>query len=381
MLNNADKRLEALYDFQILDSMPEREFTQIVDLASAIFEMPIALISILDKDRVWFKAKRGIDIKEAPAAISICKFALESPDKVLVLPDTWSYPELATHPFVTSNPYMRFYAGAPLKTSDGFVLGTICVMDQKPRSFGTDQERTLRILANLIMKQMHQRKERIQLEKKGEMKDNLNRKAISRLIEAQLIAHIGNWEWDLQNDSFYWSDEMYRLFGIEPITITYELWQNLIHPDDLHAVRKMLSDGIKYGKKGAIEYRVIRPNGELIWVLGQGSVQTDLHGQTIFIRGTAQDISELKIIENQRQHYTKTLEEMLFAMSHKIRRPVASILGLIEAMRADTLNENNLMEYANYFQISAEELDAYVNQLTVFLEEKQHHLSNYNNGG
>ncbi|MBL7925685.1 MAG: PAS domain-containing protein [Bacteroidia bacterium] len=368
------KRLAVLSQFNILDTAPEREFTQIVELASAILEMPISAISIIDEDRIWFKAQKGIGVKQVPLAISVCKFALDNPTLVKVVHDTWEDASFSKHPMVTNNPYMRFYAGVPLQTPDGFTLGTLCAMDSKPRSFGKEQERVLKLLASMVMKQMVMRKERIDAEAKAIEIDKLHEKTLRRLLEAQLIAKIGSWEWDLKNDTFYWSDEMFRLFGIEKKEITFEMWQNQTHPDDIGAVRKMLTDAIKQGKEGSIEYRVIRPNGQIIWVLGQGTVQRNLEGQVIFIKGTTQDISDIKLAETQKQHYTKALEEMLFAMSHKIRRPVASILGLINTMRMDKLNENNLMEYANYFQVSAHELDAYISQLTYFLEEKKLHL-------
>src|ERR1700760_1634005 len=128
-------RLAALDGYDILDTMPEPGFDDIVHLAMHICECPVALVSLVTRDRQWFKAREGFEPCETDLDSSVCAHALVEPD-LLIVPDLTTDPRTATNPLVTGDPYIRFYAGAPLRTAEGHVLGSLCVIDGKPRPAG-----------------------------------------------------------------------------------------------------------------------------------------------------------------------------------------------------------------------------------------------------
>jgi len=154
---NEAERLEALRRYSILDTPAEVAFDRITALAARLFDMPIALVSLVDESRAWFKSSYGFNRHEVPRDATLCSFAILI-DDILVVPDTREDPRFACNPFVQSEPGIRFYAGAPLVTQDGFNLGTLCVLDSKPRNELTaDQRATLADLAALVVDELELR--------------------------------------------------------------------------------------------------------------------------------------------------------------------------------------------------------------------------------
>ena len=150
-------RIAALQKYAILDTEPEQTFDDLVLLASFICDAPIALISLVDQDRQWFKSKVGVTVSETPREIAFCASAIRQPD-VFVVPDTLNDERFRNNPLVTSEPNIRFYAGAPLINEDGFALGTICVIDRTPREFGASQQAALKALSRLVLAQLEFRR-------------------------------------------------------------------------------------------------------------------------------------------------------------------------------------------------------------------------------
>ncbi|GBE91673.1 PAS domain S-box protein [Nostoc cycadae] len=146
-------RLEALQQYQILDTPPEQAFDDLVSLAAQICDTPIALINFIDVNRQWFKAKVGLDIQQIPVGIGFCRFCLEKKD-IVVIPDTLLDEDFAQEVVVTSPPYVRFYAGVPLFAPRGEVIGTLCVIDNVPREISPKQVESLQAISRLIVRQL-----------------------------------------------------------------------------------------------------------------------------------------------------------------------------------------------------------------------------------
>lgn len=155
-----EERLAALRRYEVLDTPPEPAFDAIVREAAATFNVPTAVISLVDRDRQWFKARIGLDPASTPRAPSFCGHAIHS-DEVLTVPDAAADERFAGNPAVISDSGVRFYAGAPLVTPDGHRIGTLCLVDTTPRTPLSAQQATkLRALADKVMKLLEARRKR-----------------------------------------------------------------------------------------------------------------------------------------------------------------------------------------------------------------------------
>jgi PAS domain S-box-containing protein len=154
---NEAERLEALRRYDILDTPPEAAFDRITTLAARLFQVPIALVSLVDESRAWFKSCYGFELQEVKRDDTICSFALLYND-ILIVPDTRKDDRFTCNPFVRQEPGLRFYAGAPLITQDGFNLGTLCLLDMNPRSgLSADEQATLKDLAAMVVDELELR--------------------------------------------------------------------------------------------------------------------------------------------------------------------------------------------------------------------------------
>ncbi|HEU0152450.1 MAG TPA: sensor domain-containing diguanylate cyclase [Arenimonas sp.] len=158
-------RIEALQRYRVLDTLPEAAYEDLVLLAASICRAPIALVSLVDEGRQWFKARLGLDVDQTPRSISFCDHAIRNPGEVMVVADATRDARFAGNPLVTGAPNIRFYAGAPLVTDEGHALGTICVIDDKPRGLDEAARAALSALSRQVMRLFEARQRNLELQR------------------------------------------------------------------------------------------------------------------------------------------------------------------------------------------------------------------------
>jgi len=152
--DNESRRLHSLRALGVLDTAPEERFDRLTRLARRFFEVPIALLTLVDADRLWFKSRDGTDQQEGPREQSFCAEAILDGDAVMIVPDATTDSRFQTNPLVTGSPEIRFYAGCPIKAPDGSPLGTLCVIGHEPRELEDDDASVLRDLAELVEQEL-----------------------------------------------------------------------------------------------------------------------------------------------------------------------------------------------------------------------------------
>jgi GAF domain-containing protein len=153
-----EARLKALRELEILDTAPEEEFDELVRRAAEATGAPIAVITLVDEARQWFKARVNLELESTDRDLSFCAHAILTPDDLTVVPDTREDERFADNLLVAEDPNIRFYAGAPIFTPDGHPIGTLCVIDDAPRGLSDDQAQALRDLAQEVSRQIERRR-------------------------------------------------------------------------------------------------------------------------------------------------------------------------------------------------------------------------------
>ena len=197
---NEEARLEALRELEILDTASEPEFDDLALIASQICGTPISMVTLVDRDRQWFKSHVGTDLQQTPRDVAFCAHAILQHD-LFVVPDATEDPRFAQNPLVTTDPKIRFYAGAPLRLSDGHAVGTLCVVDRRPRKLTNEQENALRALSRQVEAQLELRRRLLQGRKEAD--EALHDKEVSvKILVEQMPAVLWSVDRDLRFTSF-----------------------------------------------------------------------------------------------------------------------------------------------------------------------------------
>lgn len=173
ILHNETERLRELRRLNILDSEKEKDFDELVELASIICGVPISLVTLIDADRQWFKSKKGVEVSSTHRDISFCGHAINN-DEIFVIENAVADERFYDNPLVTGDPNIRFYAGMPIKSENGYSLGTLCVIDSEPKKLDENQIKALKILGRQVSKLIELRDKKNELEIKNEKLESLN---------------------------------------------------------------------------------------------------------------------------------------------------------------------------------------------------------------
>jgi PAS domain S-box-containing protein len=458
--SNENLRRAALYDYNVLDTLPEAEFDDLTQIASQICGVPIALISLIDEDRQWFKSKVGLDATQTPRDVAFCAHAILD-DRILIVPDAYQDDRFRDNPLTTGEPNVRFYAGAPLRTPGGFQIGTLCVIDHVPRKLTDGQEKALQALARQVVCLLELRrhnasiirasllmenspaamfckdygdeagvyvewnktaeelwgmpkefilgksdydlfsKELAQAYREADLEamraqrrkyiehetldlpnggkfdlrtwkvpvgpvgekprymlgislDITKQKALERelidakrrLEEAEITGKFGSWELDLKTMAGSWSKGHNALFEFDESmgNPSFDTFLALIVPEDRHIPQNVLKSVFEEDARDLdIQYRMRLRDGTIRHIKGYGKVITDDKGAPVLIRGTVQDITQLKLLEESlllsREEALNSAEaksRFLANISHEIRTPMNGIIGMTNLLLAST---------------------------------------------
>ena len=358
---NEQARLQELISYKILDTPPERELDELAELASAICDTPISLVSFIDENRQWFKAKKGVEAPQTHREDSFCQHVLHSANEVLIVEDPLNDDRFKNNPFVLGNPNIRFYAGAPLETPQGNVLGALCIIDNKPRTISEAQKNALKLLAKKAMDYLETRKLVIS------QNDRLESNA-ARLKQLTDQAPGAIYQLEMQPNgkiSFPFISKGITIIhpGLDPKELqeNAEIAFTVVHPDDLALVKDSLQYSFVNLTNWTIEYRIVSEDGKIFWHWANAKPERKDDGTVVWY-GTFQDISESK-------EYINTLERILFDISHVMRRPVATMLGLTTSVEWDDLDEEMLKRYSGCIKTVAQEMDEYIRKLNADYNE------------
>ncbi len=316
---NENERLNVLHALNLLDTPPEEVFDRITRLVARVLDVPIALVSLVDTDRQWFKSRVGLDAIETPRELAFCAHAIVQTSPMIV-PDATLDERFADNALVTSNPNIRFYAGVPLRSVSGLSIGTLCAIDSKPRKLNADEINILIDLAAVISKEVQMREAMILSQATSE----LAKKAVET-IEARfrtvferagvgiaLVAPDGGW--------LRVNDALCQIVGYSQDELVKLTFQDITHPDDLdsdlYLLRQLIDDEID---RYQLEKRYITKSGNTIWIQLVVTKQMSPQGELEYFVSIIKDIQERKEAEASLTELRKDLENRVETRTRDLR--------------------------------------------------------------
>ncbi|MDY7226502.1 ATP-binding protein [Hyalangium rubrum] len=330
---NEKARLEALRSYEVLDTAPEPSFDDITQLAAQLCDAPVALITLVDETRVWFKSRVGVDLREVPRETSFCTHTVQH-SSLFVLPDVLEDPRFVDLQEVHTDPTPRFYMGAPLVTPEGYTLGTVCVLDRAPRAPLPRHARALEALARQVVSQLELRKmNRAQTRLIDELRATNERFEVIQRATNDII-----WDWDLVGNRVSWSERVQDVLGYPASSQDSGWWYSLVHPEDRERVADSFRQAVRNGATHwSEEYRVRRANGTYARVLDRGTILRTAQGIPVRILGAVMNMSEreemrARLAQADRMASVGTLAA---GVAHEINNPLAYVIANLDYVRQE----------------------------------------------
>ncbi len=288
-------RLEALYRLHILDTPPEERFDRLTRLAARTLGMPIALVSLSDQERQWFKSRYGLDVPEIPRSVAPCVLAIQH-DELLVIEDALLDPRLATNPLVVDGPKIRFYAGQPLQTASGHKIGTLCVIDTQPRQLSENDRATLLDLALLVQSELNA-VELNQLLHKQAQTESWLRESEARFRVMADTAPVFIWMSGPNGKNIFVNKGWLEFTGRRLEQELGEGYGESFHPLDRLRVWPVLMTSMESRQSFEFEMRLRRYDGVYRWMLARGVPRYTGDGEFVGFIGSCIDIDDRKVSE------------------------------------------------------------------------------------
>lgn len=373
LLDNEEERLERLMSFRVLDTPEEQEFQDIVELTAQLCHAPICLITLIDSQRQWFKAKVGVSVQETARDISFCTHAIHH-DDIMEVEDAYNDDRFFDNPMVAGEPHARFYAGMPLTTASGHKLGTLAILDTKPRKLKSTEAFALRTLARQVVQLFELRNKNQKLQDVITQYLHFYEEVRGRqevLSKVQKVAEIGIFEADLHSGQMKISEGFCALFGLStPGSLSISKFKELVHPEDVAHFSNSLNRSLNE-TRFSFEFRCIRPSDKaVIYVKCMGETLQDSEGEPYKIIGLKQNVTNVRQHEKQLKEQNTELKKLneeldnfVYRVSHDLRAPNSSILGLIEIILSHETDVGKIRELLQLVRKSLLKQDHFIKDI------------------
>ncbi|OKS87621.1 hypothetical protein RG47T_3082 [Mucilaginibacter polytrichastri] len=342
-----------------LDDNITKDLNDIVNLTAQICETPIAMITLIDEDMQWFKASKGVDIYCNTREASFCRFTIEQ-NELLIIPNTSIDERFKDHPFVKEGPQIRFYAGANLTTRDGQHVGTLCILDVKTRELTDSQQISLNVLSRQIINLMElswslqgleEKHREVLLQKEETDVSQLYLRAIFDSSK-DLFILLGK---HLNILSFNKSANLYYAVAANKELVAGGFLSDYLEPRILRKLVKYYSAALA-GHAVRSEFHVRKDMPHATWLeITFTPVKND--NEILGVALNAADISTRKKHEEQITLQNDALQRIAIIQSHELRRPVASLMGMIELIKLEQEHPYDDYAYFKMIEITVNELD------------------------
>ncbi|RYU91310.1 GAF domain-containing protein [Mucilaginibacter terrigena] len=350
------QRLTAVERFKQLDTSITTDLNEIVALVAQICGTPVALVTLLDNDTQWFKASVGTEVECTPRGMSFCNNTIKH-QHLNIIGDLQAHPEHCSNPLVTGEPFVRFYAGAPLITKDGYAIGSLCVIDMQPRELTPHQQKALQVMGKQVVNLM-------------ELNWSLNTLAEQREKELKHATAISESElklkaiFDSSNDTHILVGRNYEVLAFNKSAAAFikaayrrkishgDCLLDFTDPTILNQFKKYFSIALT-GRSIKREWMLMPGTTNACWKVTTFIPVRNKTGDVIGVALNSTDITHHKKQEAYINVQNEALNRIAIIQSHELRRPVASLLGIMDLIKMENVSFN----YFDMMELTVNELD------------------------